>query len=149
MTEILRLATAIGRLCSSPSTSPSLPRHRSSCDFDVVNASMISARTFLMRYLAPSQPCLRGAANEWPLRLQGPQRWDRTNFLSASEAASSVVHHPICRSFCRGATNNRTTIADFVAFRRATRCSDRRARAGSSRQIFSDRPHPDMLRDFP
>ena len=137
---------------SSPSTSPALLRHRPSCDFDVVNASTISARTFLMRYLAPSQPVLlRGAANEWPLRLQGPQRWDRTNFLErfgSHQAVSSTI--PYADRFGRGATNNRTTIADFVAFLESDQMQRQKDEGhGSSRQIFSDRPHPDMLRDFP
>ena len=82
------------------------------CDFDVVDASEMTPRDFLLEYLTSSTPVLlRGAANGWDMRRK--QTWSKAEFMrrfASTKAFSARI--PYARSF--GEAAEATTIHDFL-----------------------------------
>ena len=137
------------------------------CDFDVVNSTSLTARDFLLGYLAKSKPVLvQGGADNWafrskaPLKMQGrqttaavnqsnPQRWTLDAFLSrfgTHRVTAALI--PYAASFGLEAQALETTIAEYIALVSNTSRNDSENEQALL-YIFSDLPHSSMLGDFP
>ena len=82
------------------------------CDFDVIDASEMTPREFLLGYLTSSTPVLlRGAANGWGMRRN--HTWSKAEFIrrfASTKTFSARIRY--ARSF--GEAAEATTIREFL-----------------------------------